>query len=82
MKKGLKIYFGFLRQPGRLGWCWSGDYVCGVICLIRQCYRIFGGATYKVSNLEGFTKEVWICPVTLFVLGKYPKRIYVSNSQK
>ena len=52
------------------------------ICLTRQYYRIFGGATYKVSNLEGFTKEVWICPVTLFVLGKYPKRIYVSNSQK
>lgn len=39
------------------------------ICLTRQYYRIFGGATYKVSNLEGFTKEVWICPVTLFVLG-------------
>lgn len=52
------------------------------ICLTRQYYRIFGGATYKVSNLEGFTKEVWICPVTLFVLDKYPKRIYVSNSQK
>lgn len=30
------------------------------ICLTRQYYRIFGGATYKVSNLEGFTKEVWI----------------------
>ena len=28
------------------------------ICLTRQYYRIFGGATYKVSNLEGFTKEV------------------------
>lgn len=49
------------------------------ICLTRQYYRIFGGATYKVTNLEGFTKEVWICPVTLFVLGKYPKQIYISN---
>ena len=49
------------------------------ICLTRQHYRIFGGATYKVTNLERFTKEVWICPVTLFVLGKYPKQIYISD---
>lgn len=51
------------------------------ICLTRQYYGIFSGATYKVTNLEGFTKEVWICPVTLFVLGKYPKQIFISNKK-
>lgn len=25
------------------------------------------GSTYKVNGLEGFTKNIWICPVTLFV---------------
>ncbi len=37
------------------------------------------GSTYKVNCLEGFTKNVWICPVTLFVLGEYPKFIYVKK---
>ena len=30
VEERIEIYFGFLRQPGRFGWCWSGDYVCGV----------------------------------------------------
>lgn len=37
------------------------------------------GSTYKVHGLEGFTKDIWICPVTLFVLGTYPKYIYVKK---
>lgn len=37
------------------------------------------GSTYKVNGLEGFTKNIWICPVTLFVLGQYPKYIYVKK---
>ncbi len=37
------------------------------------------GSTYKVNNLEGFTRNIWICPVTLFVLGQYPKFIYVKK---
>ena len=37
------------------------------------------GSTYKVNNLEGFTRNLWICPVTLFVLGQYPKFIYVKK---
>lgn len=43
------------------------------------------GSTYKVNNLEGFNQNIWICPVTLFVLGTYPKFIYVkkkNNKQK
>lgn len=37
------------------------------------------GSTYKCNGLEGFTKNIWICPVTLFVLGTYPKYIYVKK---
>ena len=25
-----EIYFCFLRQPGRIGWCWSGEHVRGI----------------------------------------------------
>ena len=32
-----------------------------------------------VNGLEGFTKEIWICPVTLTVLGHYPKYIYIKQ---
>ena len=39
---------------------------------------LVGGATYKV-NLEGFGSTIWLCPVTLFVLGEYPKYLYVEN---
>ena len=37
------------------------------------------GSTYKVNHLDGFKKNIWICPVTLFVLGEYPKFIYVKK---
>lgn len=37
------------------------------------------GSTYKVNGLEGFDRSIWICPVTLFVLGRYPKFIYVKK---
>lgn len=38
-----------------------------------------GGSTYQVNHLEGFPHTIWICPVTLFVLGTYPKFIYVKK---
>lgn len=37
------------------------------------------GSTYKVNGLEGFDRNIWICPVTLFVLCRYPKFIYVKK---
>lgn len=37
------------------------------------------GSTYKVNHLDRFTRNIWICPVTLFVLGEYPKFIYVKK---
>ena len=40
---------------------------------------LFGGSTYEVYGLLGFDHTIWICPVTLFVLGEYPKYIYIRN---
>jgi len=45
----------------------------------KQFSRLLGGATYKVHGLPGFTREIWICPVTLTVLGHYPQYIYIKK---
>lgn len=39
-----------------------------------------GGSTYEVTNLPTFSGTIWLCPVTLFVLGKYPKYLYVRKN--
>ena len=46
---------------------------------VKQDSSLFAGATYKVNGLAGFTREIWICPVTLTVLGCYPNYIYIKN---
>ena len=51
----------------------------GYAHLKRLSYTITGGAYYKVEDLPGFEREIWLCPVTLFVLGKYPKNIYLKK---
>lgn len=33
-----------------------------------------GGAFYKDPS-RNFNEEIWLCPVTLFLLGRYPERI-------
>ena len=48
---------------------------------VKQYSGLFAGATYKVNDLEGFTREIWICPVTLTVLGYYPKYIYIKQME-
>lgn len=50
--------------------------------LVQKDHSLAGGSTYDVHNLPGFTRDVWICPVTLFVLGEYPKYIYVRKESK
>jgi hypothetical protein len=47
--------------------------------LIQGEHSLTGGSTYEVTNLPGFDREIWICPVTLFVLGEYPKYLYVKK---
>lgn len=49
------------------------------ICLKKQNSKLVEGATYSVRGAES-VKELWICPVTLFVFGKYPKFIYLKKS--
>lgn len=40
----------------------------------------FGGSHYDATSFIGFrTDKIWICPVTLCVLGCYPKYIYVKK---
>lgn len=42
---------------------------------------LLGGSTYNVYGVEGFDRTIWICPVTLFVLGEYPKYIYFRQKK-
>ena len=42
---------------------------------------LLGGSTYNVYGVEGFDRTIWICPVTLFVLGEYPKYIYIRQKK-
>ncbi len=48
--------------------------------LRRLDHSLTGGAHYEVKGIEGFTKKIWICPVTLFVLGNYPAYIYLKKT--
>ena len=45
----------------------------------KQFSRLLDGGTYKVNGLDEFTREIWICPVTLTVLGHYPNYIYIKQ---
>ena len=50
----------------------------GYIILDRFRKSLSGGASYTVSNAR-FKEPIWICPVTLCVLGRYPKTIYFKR---
>lgn len=52
----------------------------GYACLVRGRHSLTGGSFYNVTGLEGFEREIWLCPVTLFVLGRYPKYIYIKKT--
>lgn len=51
----------------------------GYACLVQGAHSIAGGSTYEVTGLPGFEREIWLCPVTLFVLGRYPKYLYIKK---
>ncbi len=38
------------------------------------------GMSYYAVNDYGTMREMWICPVTLFVLGRYPNYLYISKA--
>ena len=42
--------------------------------------RHIWGRTYEyIDKTTGEKKTMWICPVTLFVLGRYPKHLYIKK---
>ena len=48
----------------------------GNLGLVKNSSTLTGGAFY--NDLSGsVNEEIWLCPVTLFVLGKYPKNIQI-----
>ena len=51
------------------------------IMAIREDYSITGGANYKASacDYREITPKFWLCPVTLFVLGHYPKYLRIRK---
>lgn len=44
--------------------------------LYKTQSTLTGGAFYKDPS-GNFDEEIWLCPVTLFLLGRYPERILI-----
>lgn len=42
------------------------------------------GAYYEVSELDGksFSHRLWLCPVTEYVFGRYPKEMWVRETDR
>ena len=55
-------------------------YFCG-FRLYKNSSTLTGGAFYKDPS-GNFNEEIWLCPVTLFLLGKYPERILIYKINK
>ena len=51
----------------------------GYSLLTKTYSNIFYGADYDTTNVRNFHRSVWICPVALFVQGRYLKYIYVKK---
>ena len=49
--------------------------------LYKNSSTLTGGAFYKDPS-RNFNEEIWLCPVTLFLLGKYPERILIYRINK
>ena len=53
----------------------------GYACLVQGEHSLTGVSFYTVTELPGFERDIWLCPVTLFVLGRYPKYLYIKKGQ-
>ena len=52
----------------------------GNMRLVKNSSTLTGGAFY--NDLSGcVNEEIWLCPVTLFLLGKYPKNIQILETK-
>ena len=50
----------------------------GYIKLERTDWGLTSGAYYSV-NYDGINRKLWLCPVTLYVMGEYPEYLYVKK---
>ena len=52
--------------------------------LKRTEWGLTEGATYQVylNQFKKFGAFIWLCPVTLFVLGEYPEYLYIKTLMK
>lgn len=48
---------------------------------LRQIDKsLMGGSHYDTTEVDGFRlNRIWVCPVTLCVLGRYPKYLYIRK---
>ena len=53
----------------------------GNMGLVKNSSTLTGGAFYRDPS-GNFNEEIWLCPVTLFLLGKYPERILIYKINK
>ncbi len=51
---------------------------------LRQLDKsLTGGSHYDATNFVGFRMtRIWVCPVTLCVLGRYPKYLYIKKLEE
>lgn len=49
------------------------------IKLSKTYSTLTGGADYDVLDHPELPPHLWICPVTLFVLGQYPDNLYIKH---
>lgn len=53
----------------------------GYATLKQTWWNLLNGSTYQVYGIEGFEKEIYLCPVTLCVLGAYPTYLYIQQME-
>jgi len=59
----------------------SKEEIEGCDVLYFKKKTLFNGATYRLKKFEGrnVKQSVWLCNVTLHVMGEFPKRIYFKE---
>lgn len=69
-----------VRAHIKVAKAYEEKYYCGM-ALVRTSATLTGGAFYT-SNADVSHEELWLCPVTLFLLGRYPERIFIYRMHK
>ena len=79
----LDLLSGFSKPCVELEISTEGLPECGCLILISVGEDLqYDGAYYALANTRlGVTTEfnIWLCPVTLFVLGEYPQQIFFRS---